>query len=294
MNGCEYVVVNRCGDIVRSSGSPLNNVVIRSCAKPFQMLPVCLLGLDKEYELTPKELAILSSSLLAQSNQVEVLMGLLRKTKISLSDLHLEPSAPAGRKSYQNWIHRNGKKSVLFHPCVGNHIAMYMIERWLTGRGEYYLISDSATQRLIYRIICDFSDTTDIIIGRDGCGAPSYGMPLAALAAMYRKLCIAMEGENPTLCHYSKAIHRLRHAFHKCPVYLEGDGCLSTILTGYHGIVAKTGANGTLAIGIDNLNLGIAVSSPQRDWCMVARITKELLSSLSYGDARLYCLLESV
>lgn len=285
MNGCDYAIVNARGDVVERSPRLPRSVAIRSCAKPFQMLPVCLLGLEDRYRLTSRELTILSSSQLAQSNQVEVLQSLLEKTQIRLTDLHLPMSAPTGRQAYRNWRRLHQRKSTLYHPCIGNHIAMFLIERALTGDGADYLNPDCEAQRMIGRLVYEFAATDDIAVSVDGCGAPCYRMSLPSLATLY---CGLTEGRAQTVYRrYEKPICRLRNAFRATPVYLEGDGCLSTILTDCDGIVGKAGADGTLAIGIDGATLGIAISSPERDWASVARTAQSILLALRCGNEQL-------
>lgn len=65
---------------------------------------------------------------------------------------------------------------------------------------------------------------------------------------------------------------------------LEGDGCLSTVLTSSNGIIAKTGAGGLLAIGIRELKCGIAIKSYQKDFMSVAQAAKQILHFLGYED----------
>lgn len=286
MSICNYVIVNARGEVVERSPQMPRSVAIRSCAKPFQMLPVCLLGLDKQYGLTDRELTLLSSSQLAQSNQVEALCSLMEKTQIRLTDLRLSISAPTGRQAYQNWRLLHQRKSVLYHPCIGNHIAMFLIERALTGDGADYLDVACEAQRMIGGLVREFASTDDITVGVDSCGAPCYRMPLSSLALLYCGL--TKDRARTVHSRYAEAVCRMRKAFRSAPVYLEGDGCLSTILTDCNGIVGKAGADGTLAIGIDGAALGIAISSPERDWGAVARTAQRILSKLKYGDELLY------
>lgn len=108
MNNIQYIVMNNRNDIVMQSGNNCEKISIRSCAKPFQVLPVCMLGLDDKYKLSLSEIAIMSSSSLAQDIHVKAIRELLSKLMIRIDDLSLEPTAPCGHLAYSNW-QRNKK-----------------------------------------------------------------------------------------------------------------------------------------------------------------------------------------
>ena len=286
MNSTQYIVVDDRNDILMQSDINCKKVSIHSCAKPFQALPVCMLGLDEKYNLSLSEIAIMSSSMLAQDIHVETIQGLLSKLMIQLDDLSLAPTAPCGRIAYSNWQRNKREISSIYNPCVGNHIAMFLVQRELIGSGVDYLSASSSVQKMILEIIRDFCKcgNDDIIIGIDHCGAPCYSMPLKSLALGYRCLC---ENELDLNEKYKTAVSKIRKSFFKFPRYIEGDGCLSTIVSRCEGLIGKTGANGTIGIGIDESHCGVAIYSPNRNWAVVAETISTVLERLGYKNRRL-------
>lgn len=283
MNNTQYVVVDDMNNILMESTNHCEKVSIRSCAKPFQVLPVCMLGLDNKYNLSLQEIAIMSSSMLAQDIHVETIQGLLSKLMIRLDDLSLAPSAPCGRIAYLNWKRDKRKISPIYNPCVGNHIAMFLVQRELTGSGADYLSASSPVQKTIFAIIQEFCkcENEEITVGIDHCGSPCYSMPLKALALGYRRLCINEFDINERL---RTSISKIRNAFQRFPRYIEGDGCLSTIISQCQGFIGKTGANGTIGVGIDEYHCGVAIYSPDRNWSAIAEIFLTILEHLGCSN----------
>lgn len=287
MNNTQYVVVNGMNNILMQSTNHCEKVSIRSCAKPFQVLPVCLMGLDDKYNLSLPEIAIMSSSMLAQDIHVKTIQGLLSTLRIRIDDLSLVPTAPYGRIAYLNWQHEKREKSPIYNPCIGNHIAMYLAQRELTGNGNDYLSPSSPVQKMILEIIQELCKcrSNETIIGIDHCGSPCYSMPLKSLALGYRSLCINELDVNER---YITAILKIRKAFFRFPRYLEGDGCLSTIISRCEGLVGKTGANGTIGIGIDKYRCGVAIYSADRNWSAIAETITTIMERLGCNNRRLY------
>ena len=286
MGNCHYVIVDKQHNVIDQSENFPMSIKIHSCAKPFQLMPICLLGLDHQYRLSAQDITIMSSSSLAQSNQVKILERLLDKTEIQISDLRIDAMAPAGSIAYKNWVKSREKPSRLYHPCIGNHIAMYLAQRELTGDGSDYLSKDSAVQRIIFQLVSEACEDDRISIDTDTCGSPCYIMSLQALARAYVNLCF--HGNSSFSCRYKRIIKYLRNSFAQSPVLLEGDGCLSTVLSSHKGLFGKTGANGVLGISVDDYNYGIAIYSPDNKWHAVADTICALLHKLGYESKALY------
>ena len=271
MKRVQYIVIDENDQVIMQSGINSSFIPIHSCAKPFQILPIFLLGLDTKYNLSKQELTIMSSSMLAQDMHVTTIIKLLDKLGIETDELSVASSAPYGQIAYRNWKQRRKAPSIIYNPCVGNHIAMFLAQRELTGSGTGYLRFDSPIQNMIFDIVQDFfgCGKDDIQISRDNCGAPCYSMTLKTLAYGYRNLCTDAQCDRNK---YQFAIKKLRTAFNNCPRYLEGDGCLSTIISRKKGLIGKTGANGTLGISLNKPKCGMAIYSQDENWIAVAEV----------------------
>lgn len=280
-HNCETVIYEgQVGDLKPDKN--LECVNAHSTAKLIQVLPVYMLGIDQKYSLSEPELAIMSASHLGQDIHIQVLKSLITKLGIDENQVCIPKVAPTGRLARRYWKLRHGQPSKFYHQCMGNHLALMAIQRELTGSVNGYADFQSATQNLLLNVaqkIYALPHTPEM--SRDSCGAPTYMVPLSNIAAAYKNL------SDPSIYLSDKmrrAVQKNYKAIKDNPLILEGDGCLSTVLTSSNGIIAKTGAGGLLAIGIRELKCGIAIKSYQKDFMSVAQAAKQILHFLGYED----------
>lgn len=256
-----YIVVDSHGRTVLSDGDLEAVVWMHSTAKPLQLLPLLDRDMDRKFALSAGELALLASSHLAQPQHVGALRSILEKTGLQEEQLILPPSAPSGRISFRNWQRRQGKKRKLYHPCAGNHLAIMLLQRELTGSTAGYERLSSPAQQEILPYIQAYTGETPKL-KPDHCGIPTYGVSLGGIAAAYQRL------GGQTL---SGGAARFLRALHAAPVMVEGDGCISTVLCSDNGLIAKTGVNHLLALGSRREALGAAIVSSE-GWTDVLQV----------------------
>lgn len=236
-------------------GDPISNICMHSCAKPIQILPLIERGINNKYDLTLDEIAFMVSSHLGQDEHMAVFSSILRKTGLKENDLILPETSPCGRIANEIWRTKNGKVSKRYHPCSGNHLALMLIQRELTGSVVGYERPDSKSQREIRDTLSVISkiDKRDILCTTDYCGVPAFVLPAYKISYIYRHLAILEES--------NADIKTLIEAMHNSPSMVEGDGCISTVLNSYPDIIAKTGANGLLAVSLLQQKIGIVIKS---------------------------------
>lgn len=280
-SSCETVIYDGKEEFLQA-GVDKRRVNAHSTAKLIQVLPVYLLGIDQKYFLNGQELAIMSASHLGQDVHIQVLKSLMEKLGMQEDQMYIPEVAPAGKLARRYWLQRRDRPSKLYHQCAGNHLALMAIQRELTGNVAGYTDFNSAVQKMtteiakqIYRV----SEAPGLI--RDFCGAPTYLIPLLHIAVAYKNLSSPSSYLPDAII---KAIQKNYKTLKANPLFLEGDGCLSTVLTSSKDIVAKTGAEGLLAIGIRGMHCGIAIRSHHKDFMSVAQTAKHVLSFLGYRD----------
>jgi len=244
-----YVVVDSDGTTVLNGGDSEGLVWMHSTAKPIQLLPFLERELDLKYSLTAEELVLLASSHLAQPQHIEAFLSILRKTELAEEALILPPASPHGRISYRHWLERREEKRKRYHPCAGNHAAIMLLQRELTGAVTNYESIGSTAQQEILQFIKAYAEV-EPAIKRDNCGIPTYGISLRKVAAAYQRLAASSS---------MSGLERFVKALHSAPVMIEGDGCISTILCSSKDLIAKTGANYLLAIGSQEKKIGLAI-----------------------------------
>ncbi len=273
------VVVGRDSDILSGQGDFARKVVAHSTMKLIQVLPVLILHLEERYHLSRAQIAVMCSSHLAQPQHLEVLESLLRRTDIAEEDMILPPSAPSGHIAYLRWKQSHLPLRKIYHPCSGNHIGMMLAHRELTGTVHGYERRESELQRWICRLVSQYSEYPErsITIVTDGCGVPSFFLPMYSVATSFKNIVCPPAGA-------SGHTARLCACLQENPLMLEGDGCLSTAISSCDGLVAKTGAGGLLAVGMKECGCGALIRSATGNWVQVAEAALALLeqNGISY------------
>jgi len=88
----DIAIVNTRGEIIFSLGDSEKITYWRSAAKPIQVMPVIYSGAADKYELTDKEIAIMSSSHNGEEKHMELICSILvkisRDEKAMLGGIH--------------------------------------------------------------------------------------------------------------------------------------------------------------------------------------------------------------
>jgi L-asparaginase II len=148
--------------------------------------------------------------------------------------------------------------SPLAHNCSGKHSGMlaYCVQCGLPKQS--YLAFDHPLQQAIRRAVAHFTGLPEerLLAGIDGCSAPNYAVPLAALALAFARL--AAEHNDPV---YGTAPAILADAMAAYPEMVSGErrNDLALMRAGRGDFVTKIGAEGVQAIGVRSKGIGIAV-----------------------------------
>jgi L-asparaginase len=160
-------VVDRTGLELASAGDTKQLTHLRSTAKPFQLWPLILSNLNLELESA--DLALMLGSHAAEPRHMERLQALL--ARFGLRESHLQCGLPK-------------------HNCSGKHLAMLIVCQKKGWPVENYLDRQHPLQQWIHQIILDLSGASkeELLVGIDGCSAPTFILPLYKIAYLYAKL----------------------------------------------------------------------------------------------------------
>ena len=230
-------------------GNPRWMTYLRSAAKPIQALPLVTSGAARSFEITPKELAIICGSHSGEAVHTETVARLLQKIGLSETALRCGLHPPLDAETAR----RVGPEgvTVLHNACSGKHAGMLALARFLGADVDTYLDTEHPVQRQILDVLAHLSDlpSSAIGIGVDGCGAPTFAMPLERIALAYARL-VNPEGLQEPL---RAAIIEVTRAMREHPEMVGGtrrrlDTDLIRVSEGR--ILAKAGAEGVHALGI--------------------------------------------
>ncbi|AHY46316.1 L-asparaginase II [Rubrobacter radiotolerans] len=277
-----FAVSDPDGNLLYSAGDAEAPLFARSALKPFQALPLVLSGAADALDLSDAELAIACASHSGEEPHLRAVRSLLGKG--DLSENHLANGAhPPTHPPAAEALIRTGKPPKRVHGnCSGKHAGMLVVCRHLGWRTEGYLERDHPLQEWIRALVAELCDISEKVLGfgTDGCGAPTYALPLRGLATGYARLATG-KGVSPDV---GRAATRLGDAMRREPYLVAGSGNLDTrVMQEARGsLVAKRGAEAVWAAGSET-GRGLAIKVSDGSERAVAPVALALLGRLGQG-----------
>src|SRR5688572_23250445 len=178
------------GNLVASLGAPHNVTFLRSSAKPFQALPLLVIGAADRFGFTDEEVALACASHNGEPIHTKVVALMLEKIGLGPESLHCGVHEPYGLEAAAVLRANNELPNVLHNNCSGKHVGMLAVALHLGAPIENYENAENAVQIAIAQVVSQFTDVPveDFAVGADGCGAPIFGISMRAMALPYARL----------------------------------------------------------------------------------------------------------
>jgi len=254
----EAVVVDVSGEIRFRLGNPHRMVFARSAAKPLQAMTVVESGAMRQFGLSPAELAVICASHGGEPRHVETVRGILGKIGLGTEFLACGSHPPADPAAALRLVQAGHAPTPLHNNCSGKHAGMLAVCRRFGWPVEEYLAPDHPVQQLNLDNLATMigREPADLYLGVDGCGAPTYALPLSALALAFARL--ADPSDMPA--GRAAAAGEIARAMGSHPGLVAGTGRLCTRLMSLgKGLIAKSGAEGVYCVGLTDRGWGLAL-----------------------------------
>jgi len=252
-------VVDGDGRVVRALGDPELVTFTRSVIKPLQALPLMLTGACDALAIDGEELALAAASHDGSDAHRTVAARLLTKAGAGVEDLQCGAHWPIGMRAAGRYPCAGEDRDPLRHNCSGKHAGFLAVAKQLGVAPARYLDRDGPVQQAVKRAVTEACEVEadSVPVGTDGCSAPNFALPLAAVARGFKNLAT----RGPAGAPLDAALARVRAAMQGHPVMVSGetrfDAQLQRALPGR--VVSKGGAEALQAIGFSDPPLGIAV-----------------------------------
>jgi L-asparaginase II len=228
---------------------------VRSAIKMFQALPLTEDDVVSRLPLTTEELALCTASHNAERFHVETAARILAKLGLTEHALACGPHPPMHVPSALALRARGIRPGRIDNNCSGKHAGMLALARHHGWPVEGYHELDHPVQQRMLATMSAWSDVPpgDIAVGVDGCGLPTFALPLDAVAMACARFATAAAAPSPA--------GTIVHAMVRHPEYVAGTGRLCTILmqTAAGRLFAKVGAEGYYCAGVPSMRVGIAL-----------------------------------
>lgn len=224
-------------------------VFMRSCAKPFQGLSVVESGAADAYGFAADEIAVICGSHPGEAEHVRAASSILKKSRLTVGHLRCGAHPPSGSKGLRELIRSGKEPTALHNNCSGKHSGMVAAARFMRAPLDTYLRPGHPLQKANLRNIARFAGMKPaaISIGVDGCSAPTFGLPLRAMARAIAAFSAAPGTPK-----------RVRDAMMAHPA-MVGRPCMTLMSSAPGRLVAKGGAEGVYLCGFPGKGAGLAL-----------------------------------
>jgi L-asparaginase II len=258
VHGGMIAVSDAAGRPIAGWGQTGQPVFPRSAIKPLQALPLIETGAADRFGLTTKHIALACASHGGEDVHVTEVAAWLRG--IDLDDRALECGAhwPSDPEASHRLAREGGAPCPLHNNCSGKHSGFLTTALALGEDVAGYIAYDHPVQRRVAQTLGEMMDLEMAAQpwGVDGCGIPTFAVPLSAIATGMARLA------DPSRLGARRvaACARIRAAMRHHPFLVAGtDRPCTAIMTVVPDIVVKAGAEGVYTAALPRQGLGVAL-----------------------------------
>jgi L-asparaginase II len=251
-------VVDFSGKLLYSAGDPDFLTFLRSSAKPFQALVVVESGAAEAYGFSQQEIAIIAGSHNGEKKHVRVVRNILKR--IGLNSTYLQCGTHVPHHYTALGLTPPKKRfSPLQHNCSGKHAGMLAVCVYEGWSLKNYLSPRHPLQRLILKKtsqVCEYPERK-IKVAMEGCGAPTFALPLKNMAIGFSKLKSFRAKDQVT----SQSLQVVADSMWRYPDMISGRGRFDyqLAMVSKGNILAKAGAEALHCAVILDKGYGVAV-----------------------------------
>lgn len=185
-----WCLVDVQGRVLASAGDHEHPYFVRSAVKALQVFPLFESGAAERFQFREPELALAIASHGGEPCHTEVARAGLERLGLGARHLLCGAHAPFEARARAELQGRNEAPSALHNNCSGKHVAFLALAQHLGDPLEAYVDPASRAQTLVRAAIADLAGVArrELVPTLDGCSAPTYRLPLRALATAFARL----------------------------------------------------------------------------------------------------------
>lgn len=234
-------------------------VFARSAIKPLQAIPLVESGAAERFALGDAEISLACASHNGEPRHVATVRAWLVRAGLSEADLECGGHLPTRLPAYAEMLRAGAELTAAYNNCSGKHTGFLTTAVHKGEPTKGYIRLDHPVQQRILGVFEQLAglDLARAPVGIDGCGIPTVGVPLRAMAVAMANMA------NPSRLPDTRiaAIRRIRAAIGAEPFMMAGSGRFCTRANAALAGIAqvKTGAEGVFCAILPTLGLGVAL-----------------------------------
>ena len=256
------VVADPSGRVVQSWGDDRRATLLRSAAKPFQAIPLVADGAADRFGLSGEEVALCCGSHNSEESHVRVARSILAKAGVAEELLVCGPHPPLLGTRAKALAAAGTPPTPIMSNCSGKHAGMLALAAFHRWPLDGYETPAHPVQACMVREVSRWTgtDPADMQTEVDGCGVPTFTIPLGDLARGAARLAVAGRVEG--------APRRVVRAMVDHPFMVAGTGRVCTrLMEEERGrVFAKVGAEAVYMAGDLDRGLGVALKVEDGAW----------------------------
>ena len=237
------------------AGDVSRKVLPRSAIKPIQVLPLIETGAAERFDVTNDEIALGSASHSAEAVHLAAVDAWLSRIGLDGGALECGPGRPLSAERADELVRSGTDFEPIHNCCSGKHAAFLTVAQHLGHDPQGYIARDHPVQQLVADAITRFTgvDTASLDYGIDGCGIPTFALPLDALAHSMQRLVTAGD----------EAANRVTGALPGRSLLLSGTGRHEHRMEAHASepLLLKGGAEGVFMGALPQRGIGFALKA---------------------------------
>ncbi|HEX6162240.1 MAG TPA: asparaginase [Vicinamibacterales bacterium] len=242
--------------LIASAGNPAHKTFVRSSIKMFQALPFVEAGGVERFQLTGEELALCAASHGGEPFHVAAARSILAKARVTEAALACGAHLPLHEATGRAMLCAGESPGRIHNNCSGKHAGMLahcVQQQWVTN--GYHKATHPMQQRVLSTLTRWMRiNAEDVSVAIDGCGLPTFGIVLDAVAEGCARFAAAVAGGDaaPSAIFNAMVAH---------PEYVAGTDRLDTDVMRAAGsrLIVKVGAEGYYTAAVPSMKLGVAL-----------------------------------
>ncbi|MEP6945082.1 MAG: asparaginase [Acidobacteriota bacterium] len=246
-----FIVIDGAGRTIASAGDPSTVTFFRSACKSLQAMPFITSGAADRFGFSEDEIALAVASHSGERIHVETAARMLAKAGLAESDLRCGTHLPFNEAEAHRMIAAGEKPTQLHNNCSGKHAGMLAFAKHIGADLASYESPANSVQVAILDSVARFTEipAAQIATGVDGCAAPNFAVPIAAMAKSFINLLSPPASFDKST---RSACGRIVAAMLRYPELVGGTGRLDTMMmeVAPGRLISKVGADGVWLCGV--------------------------------------------
>jgi L-asparaginase II len=257
----DAVVMDKDGKVIQAFGDIESAVFPRSAIKFIQAIPFVESGAIEKYNLTERNISLACASHLGEKIHTDAVLDWLKTLGQNEEIFACGAHWPYDEETLHGMIRKSENPRKIHNNCSGKHCGMISTSLVKNENPVGYDKYDHPIQVRLRKILSELAgvDYDHAPWGIDGCGIPTYAIPLWATA----RSMAALLPDSSIAKQYANASRIILNAIVKEPLMISGTkGLCSNIVQATKGsILAKVGAEGVYTALIPSLGISILLKA---------------------------------